>query len=425
MKAITVSQLNNYIKQVFDAEELLHNIQVVGEIDGISIRGNAVYFSIKDEGACIPCVCYQPAKLGGIKNGQSVSVRGTVGYWHKAGKINFTVYHAEVFGFGQLFLKFQELKVRLEKEGFFDAGRKKSLPQNPRRIGVITSKQGAVLHDIVKVVHRRNSTVDIVLYPVQVQGVGAETSIVQGIEFFNNLANSGSSKKSLSTLLDFVDEGEISKQICVQNVAPVDVIIVARGGGSAEDLAAFNSESVSRAVFSSTIPIVSAVGHETDWTLIDFVADLRAPTPSAAAELVVDETLGQRERVGQMWKVVRYLLNQNLAETRRRLGYSWSNCRSVMVNGFGNVSHNTISSYYVTRNATISCGERVEGKLREISGVVEANNPMAILMRGYGRIFGGDGTEIKGIGSVKNGDSLDIRMHDGIINAEVKGVKKL
>jgi len=393
MKAITVSQLNNYIKQIFEAEELLHNIQVIGEIDGISARGSAVYFSIKDEGATIPCVCYQPAKLSSIKNGQSVTVRGTVGYWHKAGKINFTVYHVEVFGFGQLFLKFQELKAKLEKEGFFEAGRKKALPQNPRRIGVVTSKQGAVFHDIVKVAHRRNSGVDIVLYPVQVQGAGAENSIAQGVEYFN-----------------------ITK-------SPVDVIIVARGGGSAEDLNAFNSEVVARSVFASKIPVVSAVGHETDWTLIDFVTDLRAPTPSAAAELVVTETLGQRERVIQTWKMCKYILNQKLRDNRKRVEINWDKVRDLTLANINQTRTNTIADYNLTRNSVVLCLEKSESKIREIGAVVESYNPMAILRRGYGRVFGKDG-EITSVKNLSKGELLDIKMKDGTINAEIKRVGK-
>ncbi|MCL2755831.1 MAG: exodeoxyribonuclease VII large subunit [Firmicutes bacterium] len=392
MKAITVSQLNNYIKQIFEAEELLHNIQVVGEIDGISIRGNAVYFSLRDDGAVIPCVCYFPGKVKGIENGSQVSVRGTVSYWHKAGKISFSVHHIEAFGFGQLFLKFQELKTQLEKEGFFDVGKKKTLPDCPKRIGIITSKQGAVLHDILKVTQRRNSAIDIVLYPVQVQGAGADKSVCEGIDYF-------SSCKS------------------------VDVIIVARGGGSKEDLAAFNTECVARAVFASSVPIVSAVGHETDWTLIDFVSDLRAPTPSAAAEIVVPEVASQKERVVTSWKFIKYLGFQKMGQLTQDTIQAWRDCKDNVVGRLDNVTRNTISCYCVTRNNTISCVEKIESRIGHYGALVEANNPLAVLRRGYARVTTG-GHDVLNTGQVKNGDAVEIKMIDGIINAKVEGIRK-
>ena len=171
-RLITVSQLNNYIKAVFDAEEMLHGIEVVGEVEGLSVRGSAVYFSLKDSDAVIQCVSYVPAKFKDIKNGDKVTIRGRVSFWHKAGKINFSVSHIEVFGLGEMFQKLIELKERLEKEGLFDAGKKIPLPQNPRRIGIVTSGQGAVIHDIIKVAHRRNPFIDLVLYPVQVHSIG-------------------------------------------------------------------------------------------------------------------------------------------------------------------------------------------------------------------------------------------------------------
>lgn len=367
MKAITVSQLNNYIKAIFEAESLLHGVEVVGEIEGVSIRGNAAYFSLRDEGATIPCVCYVPAKLKGIENGTQVTARGTVGYWHKAGRINFTVSHVEKFGFGALFLKFKELQERLGKEGFFDEARKKALPPVVRRIGVVTSKAGAVLHDIVKVAHRRNPAVEIVVFPVTVQGVGAENSIAEGIKFFGDYN--------------------------------LDTIIVARGGGSAEDLQAFNTEVVARSVFSSKIPVVSAVGHETDWTLIDFVADLRAPTPSAAAELCVSEVKTDRMKILHAWTMIKHIAQSKITQTIGGTLGHWDSVRAKVLNLL----------------------ERTEGKVESISDVLEAHNPMAVLRRGYAKIV--KTCDVLSTKDVVVGDEISIRMYDGNIKAEVKGVK--
>ena len=297
MKAITVSQLNNYIKQVFEAEEMLHNVEVVGEIDGMNVRGTAVYFSLKDKDAVVSCVCYHAGKMQGVKNGAQVVVRGTVTYWNKVGKISFTVHSCEAFGLGALFLKFEELKKKLEAEGLF--GVKKPLPAEVRRIGVVTSKSGAVLQDIIKVAHRRNPNVDIVLYPVAVQGDGADKQVCEGIDYFAK--------------------------------GSVDVIIVARGGGSKEDLSAFNSECVARAVFASKVAVVSAVGHETDWTLIDLVSDLRAATPSAAAEMIVREVTTQRAHVISLWRQIKMLIESKMSAQRSRILAAYSMLRSTVL----------------------------------------------------------------------------------------------
>jgi exodeoxyribonuclease VII large subunit len=295
---VSVSQLNNYIKQVFEAEEMLHNIEVIGEIDGLNVRGNAVFFSLKDKEAVISCSCYYPQKLKDIKNGTQVIVRGSVTYWNKAGKISFNVFSCESFGLGALFQKFEELKKKLESEGLFAA--KKPLPETVNRVGVVTSKGGAVIHDIIKVAHRRSPGVDIVLFPAAVQGEGADRQICDGIEYF---AKCGT----------------------------VDVIIVARGGGSKEDLATFNSECIARAVFASSVPVVSAVGHETDWTLIDLVADVRAATPSQAAEMAVREVVTERERIVSLWHQLRLIIKSKSSAQTNRILAVYSILRSTVL----------------------------------------------------------------------------------------------
>lgn len=260
---ITVSQLNGYIKQIFDNEELLHNIPLLGEVYGVSFSRNVIYFSLKDENASISCVCFYPAFSQIIQEGAKIVCYGSPSFYHKAGKLNFNVNRAQPLGQGKLYEDFLKLKAQLEQEGLFDQIHKQPIPKNIQRVGVITSKEGAVIQDIKNVAWRRNPFLDIVLFNTKVQGNGAEKEIAKAIELMGNYDK-------------------------------IDAIIVARGGGSLEDLAAYNTEIVARATYSCPKPIISAVGHETDFTIIDFVSDLRAPTPSAAAELITMDVERQK-----------------------------------------------------------------------------------------------------------------------------------
>ena len=235
-RVISVSQFNTYVHNIFLSEELLLNIQLYGEVSGVSYSGNNVYFSIKDEGAVLNCVKFG-LKDGEYmaKEGEMVLVRGSPNYYIKGGRFSFNVIKIEPYGKGLLYQQFLELKNKLESLGYFDQSRKKPLPKNIRRIGVVSSETGAVIQDIIDIAQRRNPLIDIVLYPAKVQGIGAENTIISGIE-----------------ALDKTD---------------VDVIIIARGGGSAEDLSTFNAESVALAIVAANKPIISAVGHETDFTI--------------------------------------------------------------------------------------------------------------------------------------------------------------
>ena len=256
---LSVSKFNSIVRDIFNNEELLHNIKIVGEVFGVSLSKSSVYFSIKDEEASLPCVCFYGDIMKNVKEGDMVVVTGSPNFYAKSGRFNFVVNKVEPFGLGLLYQRFLELKAKLESEGLFDQSHKKPMPANIKRIGVVTSKDGAVIQDIKNVTWRRNQAIDIVLYNTKVQGNDAEKEIARGIEFFSDYDG-------------------------------VDVVVVARGGGSLEDLAAYNTEIVARATYACNKPIVSAVGHETDFTIIDFVSDLRAPTPSAAAELLTQDT---------------------------------------------------------------------------------------------------------------------------------------
>lgn len=253
MISLTVTQLNKRIKDILEYEPVLEQISVVGEISSFSITRGIAYFNLKDDESLLSCVMFNCKQNFNI--GDKVTVEGKVNYYTKGGKLSLTVHKIEAMGQGDVYQKFLELKSKLESEGLFHPLHKKPIPRYVKRIGVITSKTGAVFQDIINVTYRRNPTIDLVLKDVQVQGVVAKEQIVQAIEFFSNYE-------------------------------AVDVVIVARGGGSIEDLQPFNEEEVARACYNCKKPIISAVGHETDFTIIDFVADLRAPTPSAGAELL-------------------------------------------------------------------------------------------------------------------------------------------
>lgn len=253
MISLTVTQLNKRIKDILEYEPFLEHISVVGEISSFSVTRGIAYFNIKDDESLLSCIMF---KCGQVYNiGDKVTVEGKINYYTKGGKLCLSATKIETFGQGDLYQKFLQTKEKLGNEGLFDIKHKKPIPRFIKRIGVITSKTGAVFQDIINVTSRRNPTIDLVLMDVQVQGVVAKDEIVKAINFFSTYKN-------------------------------IDVIIVARGGGSIEDLQPFNEEDVARACYNCKKPIISAVGHETDFTIIDFVADLRAPTPSAGAELL-------------------------------------------------------------------------------------------------------------------------------------------
>ena len=261
---ITVTQLNNYIHGVFDMDSVLSDLTVCGEVTNVKRARDGWYFSLKDDNAAVNCFCYDSA--GEPQAGMMAVVEGQLNYFVKSGSVSlYTRRLTATTNTGAAYLKFVELKEKLQKEGIFDEERKKAVPHCALKIGVVTSETGAVIHDITNVVLRRQPFSDLILYPVKVQGVGAENEIATGIAYFSG--------------------------------SEVDVVIVGRGGGSNEDLSVFNSETVVRAIAQCAKPIVSAVGHGIDFTLSDFAADKRAVTPSEAAEFVAIDATREKYRV--------------------------------------------------------------------------------------------------------------------------------
>jgi exodeoxyribonuclease VII large subunit len=288
---LTVTQLTEQIKSLL--EGTFPDVWVEGEISNITApQSGHVYFTLKDRQSQIKAVLFRSSQRHlkfTLQHGMQVICRGRVSVYDPRGEYQVIVEYVEPKGVGAFQKAFEELKGRLEKEGLFDRERKKSLPLLPRRIGIVTSPTGAAIRDILRVIKRRHPKMEILIYPVPVQGADAAPSIVEAIGYFNSEKN-------------------------------VDVVIVGRGGGSLEDLWAFNEEPVARAIFASRIPVISAVGHETDYTIADFVADLRAPTPSAAAEIVVESEAHLRDSIltlqARLVSAVRQDLDQSMASVR-------------------------------------------------------------------------------------------------------------
>ncbi|MBE7082066.1 MAG: exodeoxyribonuclease VII large subunit [Clostridiales bacterium] len=392
IKPVTVTQLSTYIKQIFDVEELLHNVSVYGEIFGWSnVRGTA-YFTLKDDASTLSCVCFTADAFSNFKNGDSVMVVGTPRYYVKGGKLNFNVVRIEAYGQNLIFQKFLELKANLEQKGYFNPEHKIPMPSNIQRIGVVSSEGGAVIQDIINVRTRRNPAIDIVLYPVKVQGVNAEYEIAKGIQVLDDYN--------------------------------VDVIVVARGGGSFEDLQPFNTEVVANATYNCKKPIVSAVGHETDFTIIDFCSDLRAPTPSAAAELLCQNVSDLKQTVKTLSKLLsekidRYLENEkfnildNLAILNNSIKYIEEQNKTYLNDCI--VGFNKNASSYISQKQT---------ELLHKIELLKKLNPQEVLKLGYASLKNKD-KYVVSVNDVDINDNVQICLKDGKIEAIVKNKENL
>ena len=354
-EAISVTKFNLYIKNIFDNEELLHNISIVGEVFGVSVSRNVAYFSLKDDSSAIACVCFYPNLIDDIVEGAQVIITGSPNYYVKGGKLSFNVVKIEKVGQGKLYEEFLKLKERLRQEGLFDISHKKEIPECIKRIGVITSREGAVLQDIRNVCWRRNPAVDIVLFHTRVQGVNAEEEIADAI---NKL-------------------GKYDK---------IDVVIVARGGGSLEDLWAYNTEIVARAVYECPKPIISAVGHETDFTIIDFVSDLRAPTPSAAAELL---TSNMEDKKVYLQNIKEILFKRAEAILENEKQKVWGTLYKLIANADRQSLQFNSNFEKLKLKFERSVESSIEQKQFEL-GILENSlnkaNPLEILNKGYAKI---------------------------------------
>ncbi|WP_010292263.1 exodeoxyribonuclease VII large subunit [Clostridium senegalense] len=389
-KIITVSTLNSYIKKTLDNDFILSNSKIKGELSNVKIHSSGhIYFSLKDYSSKINCVMFKSNTYSLTfipENGMNVVVSGRISVYEKEGVYQLYCNHIEVDGVGDLFVAFEKLKKQLEIEGLFDENRKKSLPWFPRRIGVITSNTGAAIRDIINVAKMRNPNVNILICPTLVQGIKAKDDIVKSIEKLNSIDD-------------------------------IDVIILARGGGSIEELWAFNEEIVARAIVKSKKPIVTGIGHETDFTISDFVSDKRASTPSQAAEIVVP-TLSQIEEKIQVLKNNMYIsMERRVNQEKRNIDLYEKKLELNSPKNFLVNQYNNIDKYKQILESKIK--NMLEKEKSEISNkynLLTAHNPLNVLNKGYSLIYDNKNNIIPDIGELKKVKEVRIQLKNGDSN---------
>ncbi|MBQ6042517.1 MAG: exodeoxyribonuclease VII large subunit [Clostridia bacterium] len=388
-KTVTVTQLNNFIKDIMDNVAPLRDISVKGEISNITLhRTGHIYLTVKDEGALLKAVMFRgdAEKLSFTpKNGDKIIITGRISVFVRDGVYQMYASSMELDGVGSLYAAFEQLKAKLAEEGLFDESHKKRLPPVPWSIGVITAPTGAAVRDMINISGRRFPGCEIVLYPSLVQGPDAAPNIIKGIEYFNRTRR-------------------------------VELIIVGRGGGSIEDLWAFNDENLARAIYASELPVISAVGHETDFTIADFAADLRAPTPSAAMELALPDTGELMRKFGNVKTRLSALLSRRL-ESEQKLLRMLSERRVF-------AAPETI---YQDKQLEISrLGDMLEKALsgaleskrketRSLGQLLASYDPLGVLMRGYSVAYDKNGRIIKSESEVKTGEEFSVKLAKGAI----------
>lgn len=390
--AISVSDLNNYVKNKIAEDEYLNRVLVKGEISNFKRHYTGhLYFTLKDENSLIKCIMFKSNAQRidfDPKDGTKVFVLGSVSVYERDGVYQIYVQAMKEDGLGALYRKYEELKKKLQLKGFFDENRKKKIPVLPKTIGVLTSQTGSVIKDIINVSTRRNPNVHIRIYPVPVQGDGAAEKIAEGIKFMND-----------------------------NKLA--DVLILARGGGSLEDLWPFNEEIVAQAIYDSDLPVISAVGHETDFSISDFVADLRAPTPSAAAELSVPDIYEVQKHIGTCQDRLRMSLIKKVEIMKLRLEKSISSSAFKEPLRFVNDSYMKIDSYIKQMEMYISNKyKKCEASYIEKISKLETLSPLKTLKRGYSLVEL-DGKIIKSVKDIKENDKIEIKFIDGTREAKI------
>lgn len=393
-KIYTVSEINKYIKMIFDKDVYLNNITIQGEITNFKAHYTGhLYFTLKDDTSTIKCIMFKSfASLIKFKpsDGMKVVITGQVSVFERDGAYQIYCRTMTPEGLGELYLAYEQLKEKLNKEGLFDIAHKKKLPYLPNRVGVITSRTGAVVRDIINVTTRRYPNVNLLIYPAAVQGVNVAQTVIEGLDTFNRLNN-------------------------------VDVIIIARGGGSFEDLFGFNDENLARKIFESKIPVVSAVGHETDFTICDFVSDLRAPTPSAAAELVypqysdiVQKISTDRNRI--IIGIQNYIIRKR-EYVKRIKAAKLEKVPLDIINRYRMIIDSTIRKSENNIRLRI---ERYKSKCMQTISKLDALSPLKTLTRGYSVVENKERKVIRSVKDVKKDDKLNLTLVDGKINVIVE-----
>ena len=397
--ALTVTQLNEYVKRMLDSAPALTDVYVKGEISNFKNHYSTghFYFTLKDEGGQLKSVMFKSfaGKMKFIpEDGMKVTAHGRISAFVRDGSYQLYCDMMEPDGVGALYVAFEQLKRKLEREGLFDPSRKKTLPKIPTRIGIITSATGAAIRDMINVCGRRFPYAKLVLFPALVQGNDAPQSLIAGLKYFNAAKNA-------------------------------DVIIIGRGGGSIEDLWAFNDEGVARAVAASEIPVISAVGHETDFTICDFAADCRAPTPSAAAELAVPDTEELKRKITNIIKRESDVISSMMKLYKNRVD-SLAKTR-VMTNPMNFIDDKRVNLDAISERLLyleISALKLKRAELSRDTGKLEALNPLSVISRGYSAVYKSDGILVKSVSDVKKGDRVDFKTTDGEVICTVDEIKK-
>jgi len=391
---LTVTQLNTYVKMKLEHDESLRDVYLRGEVSNFTnhYKSGHLYLSLKDDGGAIKAVMFSSVASRlrfAVSDGMQVIARGRVSLYEKTGSYQFYIEEMQPDGLGALNLAYEQLKEKLSKEGLFDEKYKKPIPKFPKKLAVITSTTGAAVRDILQISARRWPLCEIILCPVLVQGEYAPASLIKALRKVNE-----------------------------ENVA--DVIIIGRGGGSLEDLFAFNDEKLAREIFKSEIPVISAVGHETDFTICDFVSDLRAPTPSAAAELALPDMNTHFQMLSSFEAYLKKALSDKLNLKQKELEKIASS--RVLKDPYEIINLRKLQIDYLGKkfeSAALSKISKAEKELSYLSGKLDAISPLKVLSRGYGAVLK-DEKSVKSVNDVEIGDEISLIMQDGTLKALIK-----
>ena len=394
LKTLSVGEVNNYVKKLVENDFILKNLNVKGEISNLKFHSSGhIYFSLKDENSKVNCIMFKNNAVNldfRLEEGMKVEIKARLGVYHKEGTYQLYCENIKKAGIGELFEEFHKLKKELSEEGIFDQKYKRALPKFPKRIGIITARTGAAVRDIINVIQRRNKSLDIILYPAKVQGENAADSIIEGIRYFNN-------EKS------------------------VDVIILGRGGGSIEELWAFNNRYLAYEIFNSRIPTVSAVGHEVDFTISDFVSDMRAPTPSAAGELVspslqemINDLVNKKEFLHRA--IDRKFLNSKRDVDLLYKGLKGNNPKHIIEKRIKEVNSLEEKLNFLGKRKI----DKAKDELIALNSILQTLNPLNTLGRGYSVIMDKEDKVINEVSELKKNDMVKVIMKDGSVNIDIK-----
>lgn len=398
-KVFSVTQINTYIKRMFQSDYALRRISIKGQVSNCKYHSSGhIYFSLKDEGSQISCVMFANARYDGLKfeleDGQEVVVDGNISVYERGGSYQLYAQEIRLNGIGELYVAYEMLKQKLYEEGLFDHEKKKPIPKNPKKIGVVTARTGAAIHDIISTAKRRNPYVQLILYPAKVQGDGASDTIVAGIKALDQYG--------------------------------VDIIIVGRGGGSIEDLWAFNEEKVAREIYEVQTPIISGTGHEVDTTIADYAADLRAATPTAACELAVPDIREVMEGIINREYTLRTLLKQVVRRYQMKLQQY-----QITIANFDprfqlqeqkmHLAELEEQIHAVMKNKMTDYQHKLELYTKELHGL----SPTAKLINGFGYIEGSNGEPVTSVKKVMEGDQISLTISDGTIITKAEQIKRM